>query len=265
DAAFRVRGRTGLFRQLIGELIGMSDELWRQILLLCGEGVVIVAALLLMFHLRALFGLVPVYIAVATIYQLANLTASSVYIQIRPDLVLSPGSVVIFPAVLVVVLLLYIREDAEEARKLIYGLLAGDLVAALLGLLIAQHFHSSLFVNPQAVPMGVFLQQPRILIVGTLALFADTVLIILVYESLSRTVFRSMFVQISASLVIVLLFDTVLFVTGTFVETPSYVPILVSDAIGKAAAGVFYAVPVTLYVRHFEPAARSAATIRLSL
>src|SRR3954468_8019926 len=106
------------------------------------EGLLIMVVLLALFRVRAAFGFVPIYVTAAILYQLANLTAGSVLIRVGPDLAVSPGSVVIFPAVLVVVLLVYIREDASEARKLIYGLLAGDLVVAALGVMIAQHLWS---------------------------------------------------------------------------------------------------------------------------
>src|SRR5947207_1834938 len=120
----------------------MPPGLLPQVFLMFGEGLVVSVVLLLLFRLRRILGLAPIYITVAIFYQLANLTAASVYIKISSDLMLSPGSVVLFPAILIVVLYVYIREDALETRTLIYGLLAGDLVVAVLGVLIAQHFHS---------------------------------------------------------------------------------------------------------------------------
>ena len=48
--------------------------------------------------------------------------ATSVYIEVVPGVIVSPGSVVMFTATLFAVLLVYIHEDMIEARKLIYGL-----------------------------------------------------------------------------------------------------------------------------------------------
>src|SRR5829696_227232 len=153
---------------------------------------------------------------------MANLLAGTVYVKVTPDLLMSPGSVVLFPAVLFAVLFIYIREDAHEARKLIYALLAADLVVASLGLLVAQHFESPLVFNPYHVSPALFLQQPRLVVVGTLSLLA------------------------------VLLFDTVLFVTGGFVESPAYGAILLSGLLGKSVAGIVYAVLLTVYLRYFD-------------
>jgi diguanylate cyclase (GGDEF)-like protein len=173
-------------------------------------------------------------------------------VKVTPDLLMSPGSVVLFPAVLFAVLFIYIREDAQEARKLIYALLAADLVVASLGLLVAQHFESPLTFNPYNLSPALFLQQPRLVVVGTLSLFADTLLIVFVYEIISRHLTRLLFLRIGISLVAVLLFDTVLFVTGSFVESPAYGAILLSGLIGKTVAGIVYAALLTVYLRYFD-------------
>ena len=206
----------------------VSPLLGEQLALFLAEAVLVASLLLALFRLRGLFGLAPIYTTVGILYQMANLLAATVYVKVTPDLLMSPGSVVLFPAVLFAVLFVYIREDAQEARKLIYALLAADLVVASLGLLVAQHFESPLVFNPYNVSPALFLQQPRLVVVGTLSLFADTLLIIFVYEVVSRHLTRLLFLRIGITLVAVLLFDTVLFVTGSFVESPAYGAILLS-------------------------------------
>src|SRR5436190_87706 len=94
--------------------------------------------------------------------------------------------------------------------------LAGAVLLALFrlrGLIVSQHFASPLAVNPFSLPPQLFAQQPRLFVVGTLSLFIDTVLIIIVYETVSRTI-RSLFLRIYVSLALVLIVDTLLFVTG---------------------------------------------------
>src|SRR5262249_25272406 len=173
-------------------------------------------------------------------------------IKLSLDLMVSPGSVVLFPAILVAVLFIYAREEAKEGWWLIYALLAADLVVAVLGLLIVQHFNSSLLFNPYNLPPDLFIQQPRIVVVGTLALYADTILIVLVYEFVARYIRTSLLPRITISLVTVLAFDTVLFVTGSFVESPAYGSILLSGLLGKTFAGLFYAVILAIYLRCFD-------------
>jgi diguanylate cyclase (GGDEF)-like protein len=243
----------------------VSEALGQQLALLLAQAVLVAAILLTLFRLRTVFGLVPIYTTIAIFYQMANLLAATVYIKVTPDLMITPGSVVLFPAILLTVLFIYIREDAREARNLIYALIAADLSTAALGPLIAQHFNSPLLFNPYSLTPDLFLQQPRILIVGTLALYADTILIILVYEFVARYVTPWLFARTALSMVAVLTFDTLLFVTGSFAESPAYGSILLSGVLGKAVAGVVYAGFLTVYLQRFDVADHAPLGARQTL
>jgi diguanylate cyclase (GGDEF)-like protein len=224
-----------------------------QIALMTIEAALAAVVLLVLFRARRVFGLAPVYTTVGVFYYLATLLAGTTFVKVAPGLLMSPGSVALFPASLFAVLLVYIREDAKEARNMIYGLLAANVSASLLGLLVGQHLSGPLAFNPMSLPQELFVQSPRLFIVGTLALYADTILIILAYEALSRAL-KPLFARIFASLALVLAFDTLLFVTGGFVEHPAYREILLSGLVGKVAAAVVYAAVLALYLpRAKEP------------
>src|SRR6185369_4983852 len=93
-----------------------------QVSLMVVEALFAAAVLLALFRARRLWGLAPVYTTVGVFYYLATLLAGTTFVKVTPELLLSPGSVALFPASLFAVLLVYIREDAEEARNMIYGL-----------------------------------------------------------------------------------------------------------------------------------------------
>jgi diguanylate cyclase (GGDEF)-like protein len=245
--------------------LGDSSALGQQLVLLLIEALMIAVALFGLFRARSLFGLVPIYTTIAILYQLANLLAATVYIRISPEILISPGSVVLFPALLLTVLFVYIREDAQEARKLIYALLAGDLVVAALGLLITRHFDSPLLFNPHNLTPDLFLQEPRILVVGTLALYLDTILIILLYELVSLHVSRSLVVRVVGSMVVILLFDTLFFVVGSFVESPQFISILLSALVGKSVVGLIYGLLLAAYLRWFDQIDYQSAGARSTL
>jgi len=211
------------------------------------EAALAAAILLALFRARRVFGLAPVYTTVGVLYFLATLLASTTFVQVTPALLVSPGSVALFPACLFAVLLVYIREDAREARTMIYGLLAANVSASVLGLVVSEHLRGPLAVNPLGLPAELFVQSPRLFAVGTLALFADTILIILAYEALSRVV-RPLFLRIYLALALVLVFDTLLFVTGGYVERPAYGAILASGILGKSAAALIYAALLARYL-----------------
>jgi diguanylate cyclase (GGDEF)-like protein len=214
---------------------------------MAAEAAAAAAVLLALFSARGVVGLAPIYTTVGVFYYLATLLAGTTFVKVAPGLLMSPGSVALFPASLFAVLLVYIREDAREARNMIYGLLAANVSASLLGLLVSWHLAGPLAFNPLRLPPELFVQTPRLFIVGTLALYADTILIILVYEALARFV-PALFARAFASLALVLVFDTLLFVTGGFIEHPAYGEILLSGVVGKIAAAAVYAFILTLYL-----------------
>jgi diguanylate cyclase (GGDEF)-like protein len=231
----------------------MSGELALQLALMALEAALAAGVLLALFSLRRIFGLAPVYTTVGVFYYLATLLAGTTFVKVAPGLLMSPGSVALFPASLFAVLLVYVREDAREARNMIYGLLAANVTASLLGLIVSQHLSGPLAFNPLALPPQLFVQSPRLFVVGTLALFADTILIILVYEGMSRVI-GPLLPRLWLSLALVLALDTVVFVTGGFVEHPAYREILLSGLVGKLAAALVYAAALSLYL----PRARGA-------
>jgi diguanylate cyclase (GGDEF)-like protein len=223
------------------------QELGLQLSLMVLEAALAAGVLLALFAARKVLGLAALYTTVGVFYYLATLLASTTFVNVAPGLLVSPGSVALFPASVFAVLLVYIREDAKEARNMIYGLLAANVSASLLGLLVSYHLRGPLAVNLLALPPELFVQSPRLFFVGTLALFADTILVILVYEAMSRYV-RSLFARVWMSLVLVLVFDTLVFVTGGFVEHPAYREILLSGMLGKTAAALIYAFALALYL-----------------
>lgn len=236
-------------------------DLAMQLLLMVLEAVLAGSVLLVLFNARRVIGLASIYATVGVFYYVATLLAGAIFVKVSPELLMSPGSVALFPASLFAVLLVYIREDTHEARNMIYSLLAANVSAGLLGLLVVQHLGSTFAVNPFALPPELFAQSPRLFLVGTFALFVDTILISVVYEAVSR-VLRSLFLRIWISLALVLVLDTLLFVTGGFVENPAYREILLSGILGKVTIAVVYSMMLTLYLQRTNAANNTNPDLR---
>jgi diguanylate cyclase (GGDEF)-like protein len=230
----------------------MSYSQLSQIGLMITEVVAISVLLLFLFRLRLWFGLSLLYVALGVFQQMQVLLATSIYVEVLSNLVISPGSGILFTSNLFAILLVYIREDASEARKLIYGIVAANLTLSLLSFLFGLHLDSSLTQNIYNLPRQLFIQDIRVIIVGTLVLALDVLLIIILYESISRIISFSLFLRIYLSMAIVLSLDTVLFVSGSFFNNPNYFTILVSGIVGKIIVAVFYSLVLTIYLRTFE-------------
>ena len=231
----------------------------QQLLLMVAEGLLIGGLLLASFRLRRWFGPSLVYILFGGIFQFAALLAATVYLQLGSWLVVSPGSVVLFPAVLFLVLLVYVSSDALEARKLIYGVAGANLGLVLLQLLIAQHLTSAIVINPYDLAPQVFTLQPRIVTSSAIVLFLDTILVCLLYDIVSRYT-PSIFLRLFLSLTATLYFDSLAFVTGAFAGNPGYVHILLSQLAGKTVAALVYSIMLAVYLEYFSGTERVAGT-----
>jgi diguanylate cyclase (GGDEF)-like protein len=223
-----------------------------QIGLMVLQGLIIAVFLIALFRLRTVVGLSLLYIALGVFQFLQTQLALSIYVEVYPGILISPGSAVLFTANLFAILLVYIREDAVEARKLCYGILAANLITSLLSYLFSLAMKSEFTLNLFNLPIELYQQNARIMIVGVVILALDVLLIIVSYETLSTLFKTALFLRILISMIFVLIVDTVLFVTGSFVESPNYLPILRSSIVGKSVMSVIYSSFLTLYLKVFE-------------
>lgn len=226
---------------------------YEQLLLLGIEVLVTSVFLLGLFRLRSKLGLVPFYMALGGLQQVQMLVALLVYVEVVPGVAISPGSVVLFTGTLFTILLVYIREDAAEARKLIYGLLAANLSVAMLSFLLGLHLNSRFLISPFAMQQEVFFQALRVMLVGTFAMVVDVFLILILYEAIARLLPSSLFLRIYTSMFLVLTVDTLLFVTGSFVEQANFWSVLSSAILGKVCAAALFSAILTAYLRLFKP------------
>ena len=88
-------------------------------------------------------------------------------VQVMPGVLVNPASAVFFTATLLTVLLVYIKEDTLEARKLVYGVVLANAALSLASLMLGwqvtlpgsnepeqlqQDFLSSAFIPPGTMP-----------------------------------------------------------------------------------------------------------------
>lgn len=202
---------------------------------------------------RKTYGVGLFVCALGVMHFLETYLAAVFFIEL-PFGLLSPGSTVLFSGKLMMFLLLYIREDAETVRQPIYGLLIGNMLLVILALIL--RLHSDVVQMPGYAPDLKFLDQIGALMVwGTLLLFIDCILLILLYERLSRLFKRNAVLSAFVGSVIVLSFDQLAFfpvlhwVTGTPFEA------LTGGWVAKVGAAALYSVLTGVYLAAFEPAA----------
>jgi diguanylate cyclase (GGDEF)-like protein len=218
--------------------------------ILAGQALIVIALVLFMFRLRSAFGLAPLYVCLGVFQVLQTLT-STVFVEIGPGLMISTGSSVLFAASLGAVLLVYIREDALEARKLIYALVISNVTTGLLSAATAYQLQSGLALNVVNIPAPVFQEAAGMLVLGSFLLYVDALLIPVVYEVVVHRL-SGLFVSMLATMVVVLGIDSAVFVTTFFAREPNYPVLLWSALVGKSGFAVLFCACAAVYMRRLE-------------
>ncbi|BCT93749.1 hypothetical protein LYSHEL_27760 [Lysobacter helvus] len=227
----------------------MADP--RPILVFLAEALGLALIVLGLFRLRWRFGLTPLYVVLGVFQPIQAVLASTVYVALWHGMVVSPSTLP-FGASLLALFLVYVREDALEARKLIYGVLFANLTMTILLWVVSRHLHSAGTLNLLSVDGALFSQGARVTAVGTVALVLDVLLLVVLYTAAGRLLPRMPVLRTWIALTGALVFDAFAFVTGAFFERPDYADLLAASVTGKAIVGTLYSLLAVGYLRYVE-------------
>ncbi len=222
-----------------------------QISIFIFQGLVVASLILLLFRLRTIMGLGMLFTALGLFQFIQVFLASTLYFEISDTLVVSPGSSVLFSATLFAVLLTYIKEDATTARKMIYALVVANIVLCFLLLSFRLNIEGAYSYNPFDISTEFFYTNVFVLFVGTGILFIDSILIIFIFEFISKHI-SSIFLRILFTMTIVLSFDAIFFTMGSFWFFEDISKILYSGLVSKIFMSLFYSILFTIYLKYFE-------------
>jgi diguanylate cyclase (GGDEF)-like protein len=220
------------------------------LILLGAEALVVLALVLFLFRLRPTFGLAPLYVCLG-VFQVLQTMTSAVFVEVGPGLLVSPGSAILFTMSLCVVLMVYIREDALETRKLIYALVISNAATGFLSMATAYQLRAGSALSLFDLPPEAFASAAGMLVLGSALLLADALLIPVIYELVVRRVgglFRAMYLTMA----LVLIFDSLLFVSTFFLWDPNYGTVLLSAIAGKVCFSAMFCAGMAAYLRTFE-------------
>lgn len=232
---------------------------FQNLLLLVLDAVLYFGALAALLRARSRIGLGAFFCALGVMHFLETYLASILYVALPLGIVTSPGSTVLFTGKLMLLLLLYIREDAVVVRQPIYGLLLGNVLLFALAYVMRQHIPVALSAD-RAADFGFLNQMGGLMVWGTAILFFDCIMIILLYER-SRAWFGDhVFPRLLISGALVLTFDQIAFFLGLNMLTGAGLPVLIGGWVAKMAAVALYGVLGALYLIYFErPVGRRTA------
>ncbi|WKD85403.1 Oxygen sensor histidine kinase NreB [Polaribacter huanghezhanensis] len=224
---------------------------YNQIAILFLQGFLVAFLILLLFRLRKKLGLGALLACLGLFQFIQVFLSSTVYVEITNNFLVSPGSSVFFTGTLFTLLIIYIKEDASETKKIIYALFIVNIIMAFFLNIFDLPFHQTPIFNFLKPSTIVFNTSARVLLVGTIALFLDSLLIIIIFEFISRKI-RFLFLQICITMLIVLSFDTLFFSIVAFWGSEKLHTIVISALISKGVFALFYSVLFYVYLRYFD-------------
>ncbi|TDR90402.1 GGDEF domain-containing protein [Enterovirga rhinocerotis] len=208
-------------------------------------------AMALVFRARRRLGVGVFVCCLGVMHFLETYLAAVFFIQL-PFGLISPGSTVLFSGKLAMILLLYAKEDAETVRQPIYGLLLGNCLLVLLAAIL--RFHSPVVLPDYNADLAFIDQLGLLMIWGTLLLFADSILLILLFERLRSLIRLPVFLYFFLALAIILSVDQILFYHGLKIIAGAPTSALEGGWIAKIGAALIYSLFIAAYLRWIEPA-----------
>ena len=231
-------------------------------LLMAAEAVVYFAALAGLFRARSRIGIGAFFCALGVMHFLETYLASVIYVPLPFGIIASPGSTVLFSGKLMLLLLVYIREDAVVVRQPIYGLLLGNLLLFALAALTRLHDAGPSSAGPDP---GFLNEMGALMVWGTLVLFADCIMMIMLYERLRTPTAGRLLLRLAVTGAVVLSFDQFAFYAGLRYLTGAPLSVLFGGWASKMAAITIYAGLGTFYLRWLElPRGREKRAPRIS-
>ncbi|MGX1097702.1 GGDEF domain-containing protein [Amorphus sp. MBR-141] len=213
------------------------------------QAAVYYSIMLAMFHYRKWIGIGTFFCALCALTFAENYLAITVFVGLGP-VVYTPGSVVLFTGKLLLLLLVYIREDAQVVRQPIYGLLIGNFVIIAVVLLVS--YQTRIGTSAAGFAIDMVAESTWLSVWGTVLLFVDSVVLILLYERLCRVRWLPLFGRLWVSAVVVLAFDQLAFFTAlhAFFGVPFSAG--AGGFFGKVVASGVYSFVLWAYLRYLE-------------
>jgi PAS domain S-box-containing protein len=221
------------------------------LLLLFAQMLCVIGIVLALFWLRRFIGVAPLFVSLGVLQPVQVVLWSTVYVELWPGVSMSPGTLV-FAVILMAVLLVYIREDASVARKLILGVIGANLAMTIVMLLASVQVSAPGTFNLLDVPPQAFSQGARVSVASTLVFIFDVILLVLIYITVQRLIPKRQFVRALAAIAAALIFDAIVFTTAARYDRPDFPVLLSSALLTRLLIAPFFALALTLYLRFVE-------------
>ncbi|MCT8998636.1 GGDEF domain-containing protein [Chelativorans intermedius] len=198
-------------------------------------------------HFRYRLGLGVFLTALGVMHFMETYLAAVFYVPL-PFGIVSPGSSIFFAGKLMMILLLYMKEDAATVRMPIYGLFLGNILTV--GVAAILQLHIPVEIAPGRVADLTFMREMGWLMVwGTALLYLDSLGIILLYERLGQFMKHWTALRFFLCGAVMLTFDQIGFYTALRFFLGAPIEVFWGGWIAKMFAAGLYSVLFAAYQR----------------
>ena len=220
---------------------------WLNLGLFLVEAVVYFSVMTAFLHFRRPLGLGVFLAALGVMHFMETYLAAVFYVQL-PFGTVSPGSSIFFAGKLMMILMLYIKEDAATVRQPIYGLFLGNLLTVGIAQILQAHAAVAL-PGGRAADMGFLDEMGWLMVWGTTLLYIDAIAIILLYERLGRWIERHVVLRFAISGAIILTFDQIGFFSVLHILLDAPPEVFFGGWYAKLFAVLIYAALFAVYLK----------------
>ncbi|TWF56469.1 diguanylate cyclase (GGDEF)-like protein [Neorhizobium alkalisoli] len=224
----------------------MSMQVFNLVLFVI-EAVIYFAIMAGFLHFRRQLGLGVFLAALGVMHFMETYLAAVFYVELPFGLV-SPGSSVFFTGKLMMILLLYLKEDAATVRQPIYGLFLGNLLTVVIAQILQAHPVVTL-PGGRPADMGFLNEMGWLMVWGTAILYVDAIAIILLYERLGRILRGHVVWRFCLSGLIMMTFDQAAFFSVLHILFNAPLAVFFGGWYAKLLAVLLYSALFGIYMK----------------
>lgn len=221
--------------------------IYNQVAIFFLQGTLVAFVILILFRLRKVLGIGALFACLGLFKFIQIFLSHSSYSFVNSNILIAPGASIFITATFFALLVIYIKEDATETKKIVIGLLIVDLLITFLLEVFGWNTNTTSSPN-DSFPLKKSLS---VIFIGNITLLIDALIIITTFEFLSKKI-KYLFFQICITMLIVATFDTFFFSLLSFWKSENLYTIISMGLISKGSFTIYYSIIFFFYLKYFE-------------
>ncbi|WP_136667978.1 hypothetical protein [Flavobacterium sp. H122] len=215
------------------------------------ETLLISIAIVLLHRFKDYFGIGLLLIFLGSVQFIQTILTTTVYNEIFKDIVISPGSAVLYTSTLCCILLIFHTEGVTKTRTAIFGLLFSNVLLAFLSAITVRQLGIDSHSLQTDSLKEIFSFDVTLFLVGAILMFIDFFVLIIIYQFVNFKLSKiPSFFKIYLPLSSVALFDSVVFYSINFISLDNEANLLNSNIIAKQIAVLIFSLIIYMYLRY---------------